>query len=465
MIPVSSFADRSVAVVGLGRSGLATARALAMGGARVWAWDDNERARSTALDEGFDVFEPAPERMAGTSAVVLSPGIPLTHPTPHPVVALAREAGCPVIGDIELLARSQPKASYIGITGTNGKSTTTSLVGHILSHSGRKVETGGNLGAPALGLAEFGAEGVYVLELSSYQLDLLDEATFDIAVLINISPDHLDRHGGMDGYVAAKRRIFRSGDSRLIAIVGVDDRRSAEIFADLSDGNERRVIPISIKGAIAGGVYVVDGELIDDQCGAAEPVLDLKGVANLPGEHNWQNAAAGYAAARAAGIARDDIVAAIKTYPGLAHRQETVATVDGITFVNDSKATNGEAAARALDCYENVYWIAGGLAKEGGLDPLEGHLSPIRHAFLIGEAREDFANSLSGKCAVSVSGTLDVAVHAAFEAATMDGLSDAIVLLSPACASFDQFSDFEARGDAFKRLVSALPGSRREARS
>ena len=460
MIAVSTFAKRSVAVVGLGRSGLATARALAMGGANVWAWDDNAHAREVALTEGFAVNEPASETMAHTAAVILSPGIPLTHPAPHPVVALARKAGCPIIGDIELLTRSQPQATYVGITGTNGKSTTTSLVGHIFSQSGRKVEVGGNLGAPALGLAELGAEGVYVLELSSYQLDLLDGATFDIAVLINISPDHLDRHGGMDGYVAAKRRIFRSGDSRLIAIVGVDDRRSAEIFADLSEGTERRVIPISVKGAVAGGVYVVGGHLIDDQCGRVEPVLDLTGVANLPGEHNWQNAAAGYAAARAAGVAREEIVSAIKTYPGLAHRQENVGTVDEIAFVNDSKATNGEAAARALDCYENVYWIAGGLAKEGGLVPLEGHISAVRQAFLIGEAKDAFAQSLSGKCAVTISGTLDAAVHAAFDAAVADGLPDAVVLLSPACASFDQFSDFEARGDAFKQLVKALPGSR-----
>ncbi|MBL6928003.1 MAG: UDP-N-acetylmuramoyl-L-alanine--D-glutamate ligase [Rhodospirillales bacterium] len=460
MIAVSSFANRSVAVVGLGRSGLATARALAMGGANVWTWDDNERAREAAIDEGFDVFEPAPETMTDTSAVVLSPGIPLTHPEPHRVVGLARDAGCPVIGDIELLARSQPRATYVGITGTNGKSTTTSLVGHILSQSGRKVEVGGNLGAPALGLAELGTEGVYVLELSSYQLDLLDEATFDIAVLINISPDHLDRHGGMDGYVAAKRRIFRSNGSRLIAIVGVDDRHSAEIFAQLNAGSERRVIPISIKSPVAGGVYVAGGQLIDDQCGRAEPVLDLTGVANLPGEHNWQNAAAGYAAARAAGVARDEIVAAITTYPGLAHRQENLGTVDGISFVNDSKATNGEAAARALDCYENVYWIAGGLAKEGGLEPLEGRLSGVRHAFLIGEAKDAFAKILSGKCAVSVSGTLDVAVGEAFDAAVADGLPNAVVLLSPACASFDQFTDFEARGDAFRQMVKALTDSR-----
>ncbi len=464
MIAVSSFANRSVAVVGLGRSGLATARALAMGGANVWTWDDNERAREAAIDEGFDVFEPVPETMADTSAVVLSPGIPLTHPEPHRVVGMAKAAGCPIIGDIELLAQSQPRATYVGITGTNGKSTTTSLLGHVLSQSGRKVEIGGNLGAPALGLTELGSEGVYVLELSSYQLDLLDEATFDIAVLINISPDHLDRHGGMDGYVAAKRRIFRSNGSRLIAVVGVDDGRSAEIFAELSAENERRVVPISIKGPVAGGVCVVGGNLIDDQCGHAETVLDLKTVASLPGEHNWQNAAAGYAAARAAGVSRDEIVAAIATYPGLAHRQENLGTVDGISFVNDSKATNGEAAARALDCYEHVYWIAGGLAKEGGLGPLEGHLSGVRPAFLIGEAKDAFAASLSGKCAVSVSETLEAAVPAAFEAARTDGLADAVVLLSPACASFDQFADFEARGEMFRKLVKALPGSR-EARS
>ena len=460
MIAVSSFANRSVAVVGLGRSGLATARALALGGAKVLAWDDDENAREAAVDEGFSLSEPAADMMADTAAVILSPGIPLTHPVPHPVVKMAREAGCPVIGDIELLARTQPLATYIGITGTNGKSTTTSLVGHILSESERNVETGGNLGAPALGLAEFGAEGIYVLELSSYQLDLLDEATFDIAVLINISPDHLDRHGGMDSYVAAKRRIFRAGESRLIAIVGVDDGPSAEIFDDLKNGPERRVVPISIERRVGGGVYVLDGVLIDDLCGQGDKVLDLKGVATLPGKHNWQNAAAGYAAARAAGVSRDEIAAAIATYPGLSHRQERIAVVDGITFINDSKATNGEAAARALDCYDSVYWIAGGLAKEGGLDPVEAHLSCVRHAFLIGEAKDVFAQALSGKCSVSVYGTLDSAVQAAYAAARKDKIAGTVVLLSPACASFDQFSSFEARGDAFKQLVKSLPRGR-----
>ncbi len=463
MIAVSHFADHTVAVVGLGKSGLATAKALTLGGARVWAWDDGEKARDQAEECGIEIRRPDEMALKGTAAVVLSPGIPLTHPVPHPVVALARQAGCPVIGDIELLSRSQTEARFIGITGTNGKSTTTALLGHVLAAAGRRVETGGNLGMPALGLSPLGSDGVYVLELSSYQLDLLDEAIFDIAVLINIAPDHLDRHGGMDGYVAAKQRIFAGGDSGSVAVIGIDDPHSAAMMRELRRDSARRVVPVSASVPAVGGVYVTDGLLIDDLDGEAREITDLTAIATLPGRHNWQNAAAAYAAARAAGLAGEDIVAGLASYPGLAHRMERIALIDGILYVNDSKATNGDAAARAMVCYDNIYWIAGGLAKEGGLTDVEPFFGRVRRAFLIGDAMEAFAATLEGKVPAVRSETLATAVGQARAAALEDGANGAVVLLSPACASFDQFANFEARGEAFRGLVENLPGTRGEA--
>lgn len=461
MITVSQFADRPVAVFGLGRSGIATAEALAAGGATVWAWDDNDEARAAADARGIALRAPTDCDWHRAAALVLSPGIPLTHPTPHPVVTLARQANCPVVGDIELLARAQPKAAYIGITGTNGKSTTTSLIGHILKEAGRTVEVGGNLGAPALGLAPLEAGGLYVLELSSYQLDLVDDATFDIALLINLSPDHLGRHGGMDGYVAAKRRIFRHQKPHMMAVIGVDDERSQVLFDELKAQGGRRVVPISSLRRVSKGVFAAGGLLVDDMEGAMRTVLDLKQAPTLPGAHNWQNAAAAYAAARAVGVEREIIAQALVTYPGLAHRQERVGTVDGIPFINDSKATNADATVRALACYDAIYWIAGGLAKEGGLGGVEPFLPRIRRAFLIGDAEAAFAETLTGTVAISRCGTLDKAVDEAHRLAVAEGISGAVVLLSPACASFDQFRSFEHRGDVFRQLVADLAAGRR----
>ncbi len=456
MIAASRFADRQVAVFGLGRSGIASALSLAAGGATVWAWDDNEKSRAAAAERGVELQEPARCDWRRAAALLLSPGVPLTHPAPHPVVTMARQAGCPVIGDIEVLALAQPKATYVGITGTNGKSTTTALIGHILREAGRTVEVGGNLGAPALGLKPLEAGGIYVLELSSYQLDLIDEATFDVAVFINLSPDHLGRHGGMDGYIAAKRRIFRHQKPHMMAIVGVDDDRSRAIFEELKAEGGRRVVPISCLQRVSRGVFAAGGRLVDDTEGAMRSVVDLAEAPTLPGEHNWQNAAAAYAAARALGIEREVIARALLTYPGLAHRQERIAGIDGISFINDSKATNADAAARALACYDAIYWIAGGLAKEGGLAGTEPFYPRIRHAFLIGAAEAAFAETLAGQVAVSRCGTLDVAVRAAHRLAAAEALPGAVILLSPACASFDQFTSFEHRGDVFRELVADL---------
>jgi len=458
MIDVFPFAGYPVAVFGLGQSGLATAQALVRSEAEVWAWDDNEEARQRAEEEGVPLVDLYHCDWRELTTLVLSPGVPLNYPKPHPVVELAREAGCEVIGDIELLGRTQRWCNYIGITGTNGKSTTTALLGHIMQVSGREAEVGGNLGVPALTLEPLGPEGTYVLEMSSYQLELTVSITFDVAVLLNLSADHLDRHGGMDGYIAAKKLIFHRQTKPRTAVIGVDDPFCQKIAEELKAADEQEVIEVSGEREVPGGVYAIDGILIDDTEGSATPVCNLRENPSLTGSHNAQNAAAAYAAAKTAGVAPHAIMACIQSYPGLVHRQEPVELVDGVAFVNDSKATNADAAARALASYEHIHWIAGGRPKEGGLGVAMDHLKGVRHAYLIGEAALAFSQALDGKVAFTLSGTLDDAVSQAFEAAKQEADERPVVLLSPACASFDQFTSFEARGDAFKEIVEALPG-------
>jgi len=460
VIPVTAFAGRRVAVLGLGRSGRSAVRALQAGGATVCAWDDDAERRRT-VDDGINVAEPRSIDWSAIAALVVSPGVPLTHPTPHPVVRLGQAAGCEILGDVELLARSVRGPRFAGITGTNGKSTTTALLGHLLSIDGRNVEIGGNLGVPALDLAPLANDGIYVLEMSSYQLDLTVSLSFDVAVLLNVSADHIDRHGSFAGYVAAKKRIFRGHGSPRHAIVGVDDPTSEEVFREIEAIGDATPVPISASRSIEGGVFVEDGRLMDGLSGAAEAVADLAVAATLPGAHNWQNAAAAYAAARVLGVAPDVAARGLMTFAGLPHRLEQVAEIDRVRYVNDSKATNADAAARALASYDNIFWIAGGLAKEGGIAGLEPLLGRVRHAFLIGEAAPAFESFLEGKVPVTASGTLPAAVEAAHHAAQRSGVPDPVVLLSPACASFDQFSNYEARGDAFKALVLMLPGNER----
>jgi UDP-N-acetylmuramoylalanine--D-glutamate ligase len=460
MIEVTAFRDQWVAVLGLARSGLVAAEALQQGGARVLAWDDAAAQREQAASAGVPIVDLAQRDFAGIRALVLSPGIPHTYPRPHPVAARARAAGARIIGDIELLALSCRAARYVGITGTNGKSTTTALIGHILQQAGRTVAVGGNLGTPALSLAALGADGVYVLEMSSYQLELTESLACDVAVLLNITPDHLGRHGGMAGYIAAKRRLFRGQRRKQAAVIGIDDAPSRDIARELAAAGAQTVIAISAETRAPGGVFVERGMLVDDMAGAAAPMLDLGGLARLPGRHNWQNVAAAYAAARCLGVPPATIAAAAASFPGLAHRQELIATIDGVRYVNDSKATNADAAAKALACYDDIYWIAGGVPKEGGIAALAPFFPRLRHVFLIGQASEAFAATLEGQVAYSRCGTLAAAVGAASAAALAERKPGAVVLLSPACASFDQFADFEERGEAFRRLVQAMPRAR-----
>jgi UDP-N-acetylmuramoylalanine--D-glutamate ligase len=460
-MPLAPFLQgKTVAVMGLGKSGTSAARVLRESGAVVWVWDDKPEARAVATAAGLTVVDLATADLSAVAVVLWSPGIPHTHPTPHPVAERARSYGKPLVCDVELLALACPAARFIGITGTNGKSTTTTLIAHLLRTAGQRVAVGGNLGTPALDLPALGADGTYVLELSSYQLELLDQAAFDVGILLNITPDHLGRHGGMAGYIAAKASLFSRLRPNGVAVVGIDDQPCHAIFDRLRDAKGACALPISVRTQAKGGISAPQGVLIDDCDGQAAPIIDLRTIPTLPGPHNWQNACAAYAAGRAAHL---DIAATrqgLTHYPGLAHRQELVGMVDGVRYVNDSKATNADAVEKAMLCYDAIYWIIGGQSKEGGITSLNYLFPRVRKAFLIGEATEEFAETLRGKVPVDRCGTLDVAVARAREAALSDGVADAVVLLSPACASWDQFTSFEQRGDVFRDLVGTLPGRR-----
>ena len=455
MINIHSRKDQHLAVFGLGASGLAAASALTASGADIEAWDDNSDQRHTASDLGIRITAPSDMDFGQLEALVLAPGIPLTH-KPHAIVEQARAADRPIIGDIELLVEACPQARFIGITGTNGKSTTTALLGHILEQAGFAPQIGGNLGPPVLDFEPPEPGGLMVLELSSYQLDLTERATFDIAILLNLSPDHLDRHGDMDGYVAAKRRIFRErpdDKTARTAIFGVDDRLCRAVRDDIAGSGHWTVISVSGDRALDSGVYVTNGTLFDAIDCDARPVCDVSAIATLPGSHNWQNAAAAYAAARSLCVPSDDIADALANYPGLPHRAELVATIGTVRYINDSKATNVATAARAIASYDTVYWIAGGQAKDDKLDGITPFASNIRHAFLIGDAEDAFAAALEGIVPYTRSGDLASALSASHSMAQNADGDDAVVLLSPACASFDQWKNFEARGDAFRALV------------
>ncbi len=410
-----------VAVVGLGRNGLPSAQRLVALGATVGVWDDNPAHRDAA---DLPLHDPA-LGYAGWDALVLSPGIPHVLPAPHPAAIAARAAGIPILSDAELLYRAVrdtgSAARFVGITGTNGKSTTTALLAHILTLAGVPNAAGGNLGPAALALPMLGDDGVYVLEMSSYMLERLQTLRFDIAVLLNLSPDHLDRHGTMDGYIAAKRHVFDHAPP--VRIVGTDDPWTAAIARELATH------PIS----------------------GSTPLHDAPA---LPGTHNAQNAAAATAAAVALGVSPAVIAQGLRTFPGLPHRQQCVATQDGITFINDSKATNADSTARALACHDRVIWIAGGVAKAGGIDSLRDLLPRVAHAVLIGQDALTLAATLrDADVPYTLSGTMEAAVPTARSLA--HDLHAPAVLLSPACASFDQFSGFEARGERFMALVNA----------
>lgn len=461
MIPVRGFEGRTVAVFGLARTGLAAARALVAGGAQVALWDERPEGRAAAEAEGLPLVDLTTADWNGFAALMLSPGVPLTHPEPHWTVTKAKEFGVEIVGDMELFARAvnaapeHKRPKIVAITGTNGKSTTTALIGHICASAGRDTRVGGNIGVGVLDLEDMHGGAVYVLEMSSYQLDLTTSLKPDVAILLNVSPDHLERHGGMEGYVAAKRRILLNQGKGDTAVIGVDDPWGQRICTEITAANRRTIVPISASKAMGRGVYALQGLLYDATGERAVEVADLLRARSLPGRHNWQNAAAAYSAARGLGISAEDAAEGLMSFPGLAHRMETVGQLGRVRFVNDSKATNTDAARQAMSSYPKFYWIAGGQPKTGGIDALADLFPKIEKAYLIGEASEAFEATLKGKAQTVACGTMEVAVAKAYADAAAKG-QDAVVLLSPACASFDQFADFEARGEAFRAAVQGL---------
>jgi UDP-N-acetylmuramoylalanine--D-glutamate ligase len=463
VIPVTVYGSRKVALFGLGGSGLATARALTAGGAEIVAWDDQPAQCAKASAAGIAVADLRHLDWSDVVALVLSPGVPLTHPEPHWAVRVAQVAGVEIVGDVELFFRERrrraPRAPVVAITGTNGKSTTTALTAHLLREAGRLTDVGGNIGTPVLELGPIAPERHTVIECSSYQIDLSPTIEPTVGLHLNLTPDHLDRHGTFAHYGAVKERLLTGVDGEGTVVVGVDDTPSAAM-ADRAEWAGRNVVRLSTRRPLASGIYAVGSELFRASNGAAERIADLAGVNSLRGAHNAQNAAAAFAAASALGVADETIRAALASFPGLDHRMQPVGRLGRVLFVNDSKATNAEAAARALASYDAIYWIAGGKPKAGGIDDLAGFFPRIRHAFLIGEAAEAFAVTLGSSVPVTIAATLERAVELAADAAARSSEAEPVVLLSPACASFDQFPNFEVRGRAFKDLVLALPGIR-----
>ena len=462
------FKGSRFAVVGLGRNGLPVAHALSRMGAEVVGWDDSPTVRAAANDVMLEDPTAGDFRF---DALLLSPGIPHRLPRPHAAAERARRMGVPILSDAELLyqavRRAGSRARFVGITGTNGKSTTTALLAHILSGAGVPVAAGGNLGMPALALPMLAAEGVYVLEMSSYMLERLATLRFDAAAMLNLSPDHLDRHGDMTGYVAAKRAVFDRQGTGDLAVIGVDDALSRATAMWLR-GRAARVVGVSgttagraVRDIRASGRPSVASRLPEEaafSCAGDIQFCPAEGPA-LPGPHGAQNAAAASVIAQFLGVTRAAIVEGIATFPGLPHRQQLLRVIDGVAFINDSKATNADAAAQALACYDRVVWIAGGQAKEGGIEPLAPFFPRIVHAFLIGRDAPVLAGTLAAYAVPhEIAGTLTDATGAAYAVARAEGA--AVVLLSPACASFDQFSGFEARGERFAALVASLAPER-----
>ena len=461
MIPVRGYQGAKVGVLGLGRSGLTAARALREGGAEVLCWDDTDAARARAGAEGFELCDFARRGFDGVQALITSPGIPHLYPVPNRHIAAAYDAGVVVDNDVGLFFASLGAGEWdsfevipkvIAVTGSNGKSTTAALIAHILDAAGKDVQLAGNIGRGVLDVDPPPDGGVIVLELSSYQTELARALTPDVAVFTNLSPDHLDRHGGKGGYFAAKRRLFAEGGPDH-AVIGVDEAEGRFLAGQLSVGAaDARVIRIS-SGTKLGGmgwnVYARKGFLAESRKGKQAASIDLREIKGLPGAHNHQNACAAYAACRALGLAPRVIEAGLRSFGGLPHRSQLIAEADGVSFVNDSKATNVDAAVKALAAFRNIRWICGGLEKEGGFEALQGATSAVKKAYVIGREAAGFAMQLP--CETEVCGDMATAVARAMA----DAEKGDVVLLAPAAASFDQYDNFELRGEDFIANVQA----------
>src|ERR1700743_3341117 len=459
MIPVTSFAGKTVAVFGLGGSGLASCHALKEGAAEVIAGDDSAERLAEAAKAGFITADLRTVSWANFAALVLTPGVPLTHPAPHWSVVAAQQAGIEVIGDIELFCRERrrhaPDAPFVAITGTNGKSTHPAASADLMRVAGYDTQMGGNIGTAILSLEPPRKGRVHVIEMSSYQIDLTPSLDPSVGILINISEDHIDRHGTLEHYAAVKERLVAGVQGT--AIIGVDDIwcRNA---ADRIERAGRRVVRISVRNPLASGIYVERETILRASGGAREEIAGIGGIGSLRGLHNAQNAACASACALALGVGKDVLQKGLRSFPGLAHRMEQVGRRGNVLFVNDSKGTNADAAAHALSSFADIFWIAGDKPKAGASPGLTEYFPRIRKAYLIGEAAQEFAGTLGDRVPHEISETLDVAVANAARDAEASGLHGAVVLLSPACASFDQYRNFEIRGAKFRELVMVLPG-------
>jgi UDP-N-acetylmuramoylalanine--D-glutamate ligase len=461
LIPVTTFAGKKVAVFGLGKSGLLAAGALIAGGADVVVFDDDEKMLADAQAAGLKAQNLRALDWSAIAALVLAPGVPLTHPTPHWAASLARKAGVEIIGDIELFCRERAKSGQacplVAITGTNGKSTTTALITHLIKSAGRDAQMGGNIGVPVLALEPFAHRRAYVLEVSSYQIDLAPSLRSTVGILLNVSEDHLDRHGSMENYAALKALLPACVEPGGTAVIGVDDRYTRDV-ANRIERAGKTVVRVSVKAPLRDGFYAEGSRILRSVAGKAHAVAQLAGIGSLRGQHNAQNAACAVAACLALGLELPAIQMGLASFPGLAHRMQQIAHKDNVLFVNDSKATNADSAARALASFHDIFWIAGGKPKTGGIESLAEYFPRIAKAYLIGEAAKEFAGTLDGNVPYETSGVLSAAIDAATRDAQASGRKEPVVLLSPACASFDQYPNFEVRGKAFTDLVLAIPG-------
>jgi UDP-N-acetylmuramoylalanine--D-glutamate ligase len=461
VIPITTLAGKKVAVFGLGASGLASASALLAGGADVIAFDDDAVSVAKASAGGIPTSDLRNTDWTKLAALVLAPGVPLTHPSPHWVVQLARKAAVEVIGDIELFCRERrhhaPQAPFVGVTGTNGKSTTTALIAHLAASAGMDAQLGGNIGTAILSLKPPQPGRVHVIECSSYQIDLAPSLDPSVGILINLTEDHLDRHGTMANYAAVKERLVAGVPHEGAAVIGVDDDWCRQIAKRLEQAGEQ-VKQISVRRKLNNGFYLDASRIVRANGAEASPIAELGGIGALRGLHNAQNAACATAAALALGLDAPAIQAGLRSFPGLPHRMEEVGRRRAVLFVNDSKATNADSAAQALACFGDIFWIAGGRPKTGGIESLRSFFPRIRKAYLIGEAADQFAATLADTVPHEITGTLDKALAAAARDAAASSAAEPVVLLSPACASFDQYRNFEVRGDALRALVEGLPG-------
>ncbi len=441
-VQLNKYKNQNVAVFGLGKTGLSVINALIKSGARIYAWDDHEEqiANAKMMNKKCNFIHPKEYNWHEISALVLSPGVPTE---PHWIVKLARRFDCKIKSDIELFLEAKTtNQKVIGVTGTNGKSTTTSLIGHILKSTGKKVAIGGNLGVPVLDL-ERDAE-IYVIELSSFQLELMNKINVDISALLNITPDHIDRHGSMENYIAAKLKLINGSK---IAVIGCDNEITADIFNKFT-GNK---IPISASMSPSLSFQcpgtVISLKLENHSLSVSDVKINLMS--------NAENIAAAYAVCKILGVDSNTIINGIKSFSGLRHRNELLGKIRNVFFVNDSKATNAKSSEKAILSYENIYWIVGGKSKEGGIESLSKHFTRIRKAFLVGESTEAFANTMEDKVDFVKCCNLKNALKLAFEEA-LNSKEEVTILLSPACASFDQWKNFEERGEAFCRMFENL---------